>query len=196
MLHRALSGALTCSLQGKESRTEAVAKDFLTFYCYDCHDGSKQKGERNFELLNFPFTTVQDLVTAKEIIDQVTLLEMPPKKADQPETAQRLAVVRALREEMEAARGKLASTGRRTVLRRLSKREYENTLAVLFDRRVDTLGLTADFPKDKTSLHMDNIGQTLVTSGFLLDQYFHSAQRLVETRLGRPEIGEVVELFR
>ena len=56
----------------------------------------------------------------------------------------------------------------------------------LFGRRVDTLGLTADFPKEKTARHLDTIGQSLVTSGFLLDQYFQSANRLVETRLGKP----------
>jgi hypothetical protein len=73
-------------------------------------------------------------------------------------------------------------------MRRLSNREYENTLATLFDRRVDTLGLTADFPKEKASEHIDTIGKSLVTSGFLLDQYFQSANRLVEARLGRPEM--------
>ena len=71
-------------------------------------------------------------------------------------------------------------------MRRLSSREYENTLTVLFGRRVDTLGLTADFPKEKTTEHMDTIGKSLVTSGFLVDQYFQSANRLVETRLGKP----------
>jgi hypothetical protein len=70
-------------------------------------------------------------------------------------------------------------------MRRLTSREYENTLATLFGRRVDTLGLTADFPKEKTSQHIDTIGRSLVTSGFLLDQYFQAANRLVETRLGK-----------
>ena len=73
-------------------------------------------------------------------------------------------------------------------MRRLSNREYENTLEVLFNRRVDTLGLTADFPKEETSHHLDNIGSSLVTSGFLLDQYFQAASRLVETRLGKPRM--------
>lgn len=73
-------------------------------------------------------------------------------------------------------------------MRRLTPREYENSLEVLFGRRVDTLGLTLDFPKEKTSHHLDNIGDTLVTSGFLLDQYLQSAHRLVETRLMKPEM--------
>ena len=126
------------------------------------------------------------MIEARDIIDQLTLREMPPKKAEQPTDDQRLAAIRALRAATEATQASLQSTGSRTVLRRLSNREYENTLATLFGRRVDTLGLTADFPKEKTTRHLDTIGQSLVTSGFLVDQYFLSANRLVETRLGKP----------
>lgn len=165
-----------------------VVAGFLDKYCLECHDTSVQKGERDFEDLELPLSTHHDLIAAKEIIDQVTLREMPPKKAEQPSDEERIAVLRALRGGIAAARSKFESTGSRTVMRRLSNREYENTLAILFGRRVDTLGLTADFPKDKTSRHLDNIGETLVTSGFLLDQYFQSAQRLVESRLGKPRM--------
>ena len=86
------------------------------------------------------------------------------------------------------ARDRFKSNGGKTVMRRLSDREYENTIEVLFGRRVDTLGLTLDFPKEKTSHHLDTVGESLVTSGFLLNQYFQAAQRLVENRLGKPEM--------
>lgn len=162
---------------------------FLDQYCLNCHDSSSKKGDRNLEAFNLPLKSVADLISAKEIIDQITLKEMPPKKAtDQPTDEERLAVLRLLREGTLAARGKLESTGARTVLRRLSSREYENTLATLFNRRVDTLGLTADFPKEKTSQHLDTIGKGLVTSGFLVDQYFQAANRLVEARLGKAQM--------
>ena len=168
-----------------EERREVVSQ-FLGKYCLECHDSSVQKGERDFEAFDLPLKAHHDLISAKEIIDQVTLREMPPKKADQPTDDERLAVLRALRGGIAAARSQFESTGSRTVMRRLSNREYENTVTTLFGRRIDTLGLTADFPKDKTSHHLDNIGDTLVTSGFLLDQYFQSANRLVESRLGKP----------
>jgi hypothetical protein len=163
-----------------------VVNEFLGKYCLECHDSSVAKGERDFEALDLPLETHHDLIASKEIIDQVTLREMPPKDADQPTDEERLAILRALRDGIAAARSQFESSGSRTVMRRLSNREYENTLATLFGRRVDTLGLTADFPKDKTSHHLDNIGDTLVTSGFLLDQYFQSANRIVEVRLGKP----------
>jgi hypothetical protein len=161
-------------------------QQFLGKYCLECHDADVQKGDRSFEKFVLPLKSVNELIEARDIIDQLTLKEMPPKKADQPKDDERIAMIRALRDETVAAHTKLQSTGSRTVMRRLSSREYENTLAALFGRRVDTLGLTADFPKEKTTEHMDTIGKSLVTSGFLVDQYFQSANRLVETRLGKP----------
>jgi len=165
-----------------------VVQQFLGKYCLECHDADVQKGDREFEKFALPLKSESDIISAKEIIDQLTLKEMPPKKADQPSDDERLAMLRVLREGTLAARSKIESSGSRTVMRRLSSREYENTLAMLFGRRVDTLGLTGDFPKEKTSQHMDTIGKSLVTSGFLVDQYFQSANRLVEMRLGKPAL--------
>jgi len=174
--------------RGEETLTPAKAVgQFLDKYCLNCHDSSTQKGDRNLESFTLPLKSVADLISTKDIIDQITLKEMPPKKAtDQPTEEERIAILHVLREGTAAARGKLESTGSRTVIRRLSSREYENTLATLFNRRVDTLGLTADFPKEKTTQHIDTIGKGLVTSGFLVDQYFQAANRLVETRIGKP----------
>ena len=173
---------------GAAEGSPALVDTFLSNYCLECHDSDVQKGDRDFDAFSFPLKTEADLIAAKDIIDQLTLKEMPPKKADQPKDEERLAMIRALREGTAAKRGKFQSSGSRTVLRRLSSREYENTLAALFGRRVDTLGLTADFPKEKTSQHLDTIGKSLVTSGFLVDQYFQSANRLVEVRLGKPQM--------
>ncbi|QDT10959.1 DUF1592 domain-containing protein [Planctomycetes bacterium K23_9] len=170
-----------------DEKPAAVVKAFLESYCHDCHSTDSAEGEREFDSFTLPLSSVPQLITADEIIDQVTLKSMPPDDADQPTDNERLAIIKHLRSSISQARDKIQSTGGRTVMRRLSNREYQVTLATLFNRRVDTLGLTADFPKDNTSHHVDTIGESLVTSGFLLDQYFQSASRLVEARLGKPE---------
>jgi hypothetical protein len=175
-----------CSVAESAPPRTDVAEQFLTKYCLDCHDSDSQKGDRSFEDFRLPLPSVAAIIEARDIIDQITLREMPPKKAEQPSDDERLAVLRALRDGTKAAHLRFQSSGGRTVMRRLSSREYENTLAVLFGRRVDTLGLTAGFPKEKTTEHMDTIGKSLVTSGFLVDQYFQAANRLVETRLAKP----------
>ena len=170
--------------QAAEAPGQKVFSQFAGKYCLKCHDTETQKGDREFASFKLPLATQESLITAKDIIDQLTLREMPPGKAEHhPTDDERLAIIRVLREGIAGARGKIESTAARTVMRRLSNREYENTLATLFGRRVDTLGLTADFPKEKASEHIDTIGKSLVTSGFLLDQYFQSANRLVEARL-------------
>ncbi|MEM9015722.1 MAG: DUF1592 domain-containing protein [Verrucomicrobiota bacterium] len=193
-MKRCLTGFALCFLLTAPCGAEVdlenrkVIYSFLGNYCLKCHDLDIQKGEREFDSFESPLATELDLISAKEIIDQVTLQEMPPKDSKQPTDDERIEVLRALRGSVDLARGKIESSGGRTVLRRLSVREYENTLATLFDRRVDTLGLTADFPKEKKSHHMDNIGETLVTSGFLLDHYFQAAHRLIEARLAKSEM--------
>lgn len=159
---------------------------FLGRHCLRCHGAEKQKADHDFRAFRLPLAGAAALVEAKDIIDQLTLGEMPPREEPQPSDAERLAVIRALRAGIASARDVGAAAGARTVLRRLSNREYERTLATLFGRRVDTLGLTADFPKEKASERLDTIGRSLVTSGLLLDQYFHAAHRIVEQRLGRP----------
>ena len=170
------------------ARTKLVAA-FLGNYCAECHSADAAEGDREFESFHLPLDSTQHLITADEIIDQLTLRQMPPEDANQPTDPERLEVLSALRASVDDSRDRFSSSGGRTVMRRLSKREYENTLAVLFNRRVDTLGLTAEFPQDNTSRHMDNIGESLVTSGFLLDQYFLAASRLVEARLGKPAMA-------
>jgi hypothetical protein len=172
-----------------EPDKKAVGK-FMRTFCAECHGDETQEGERSFDQFKLPIKTVAQLITADEIIDQLTLKSMPPADASQPDDQQRVKLIIDLREAIAEARGRFDSTGGRTVIRRLSNREYENTMAVLFNRRVDTLGLTANFPKDGTSNHIDTIGETLVTSGFLLDEYFQAASRMVDLRLGKPPTEE------
>lgn len=186
-VHAALSYAAT---PDKNAAYEDQGARFVQQFCIDCHSKETEEGERNFDTFSLPIKTVQQLITADEIVDQLTLRLMPPPEASQPSEQQRIATIETLRRGIADARDTFDSTGARTVMRRLSNREYENTLAALFDRRVDTLGLTANFPKDGTTNHIDTIGDSLITSGFLMDEYFQAASRLVDLRLAKPVIAE------
>ena len=46
---------------------------------------------------------------------------------------------------------------------------------------------TTRFPRDQTVEHLDNIGDTLVTSGYLLQQYLYAADQVVEKVFSVPE---------
>ena len=158
---------------------------FLTRYCLDCHSQAVSEGDHEFESFRFPLETAALLAAADSMLLQIGLGQMPPPDADQPTEDERRAVTSELQQRIAYVRGQFGTASNRTALRRLSNREYENTLATLFDRRVDTLGLTAGLPRESVAGPFDTTGDVLVTSGFLLDRYFDAADRLVELRLGR-----------
>ncbi|MFN7290863.1 MAG: DUF1592 domain-containing protein, partial [Pirellula sp.] len=161
---------------------------FLKTYCMDCHNQQNAEGNRDFESLGLPLTSELQIITATEIIDQLTLRQMPPPDAEQPTMEDSVAFIEFLRDNVQEARMQLKSTGGRTVLRRLTNREYENTLATLFCRRVDTLGLTTEFPSETAAHNLERIGSEMITSGVLLDKYFAAANRLIELRLNKGDV--------
>jgi hypothetical protein len=89
---------------------DKLVQQFLGKYCLECHDADVQKGDRAFEKFALPLKSVADLIDARDIIDQLTLKEMPPKKADQPKDDERIAMIRALRDGTVAAQAKFQST--------------------------------------------------------------------------------------
>ena len=172
-----------------------IAMDFVANYCFECHDDIVQKGERNFYDLDFPITDEKGLIAVQEMIDAMNVGDMPPKKADQPNDEERAEGIAALTAQVADVYASLKSTGGQTVLRRLNEREYLETVEDLFARRVDTFAPTSTFPTDQTAEHVDTLGDVLVTSGFLLDNYFLAADQIVEKALGpveKPELKEWV----
>jgi len=167
-----------------------VVGRFLGQYCHDCHSGDAAAAGREFESFRLPPDSAEALATLDDVLLQLELRQMPPPEAEQPRPAERQAIVTALRQGLASVRERFGKGTVRTTLRRLSYREYENTLATLMDRRVDTLGLTAGFPREQAEESFDTLGDGQVTSGFLLDRFFQAADRLVELRLGlRSAVG-------
>ncbi|HRJ08666.1 MAG TPA: DUF1592 domain-containing protein [Prosthecobacter sp.] len=163
---------------------------FLNDYCISCHGPDKQKAERRFDQLALPATTAEHVIDLQDIIDQLNLGEMPPKKSKQPTDAERSAMAAALTEVVAQARSALRSTGGQTVLRRLNKREYLNTVGDLFALDMRLFDPTTKFPRDQMAEHMDNLGDVLQTSGYLLAQYLDAADQVVERAFsvtGKPE---------
>ncbi|MEM9480225.1 MAG: DUF1592 domain-containing protein [Verrucomicrobiota bacterium] len=154
---------------------------FLDKYCLNCHDRDLQKGDRDFESLSFPIDGLPSIIKAQDIIDQLVLGEMPPQKAKaQPSEEEVTNLIAALTQQVGQARDSLESTGAQTVLRRLNRREYTNTIEDLLGLDLESFDPTRNFPTDQTAEHMDNIGDTLVTSGYLLDQYLEAADAVIE----------------
>ena len=168
----------------------ADVQHFLRTYCNECHGAEKQKGDRRFDQLQLPVAKLDTLIDIKDILDQVNLGEMPPKKAKQPSAAEQQSFIAGLSEALAQGREALASTGGSSVLRRLNRREYLNTIGDLFAMNMGAFDPTAKFPRDQAAAHMDNLGDVLQTSGYLLSQYLDAADAIVEKAFGQTQRPE------
>lgn len=155
-------------------------QQFLSTYCNDCHGAEKQKGDRRFDQLALPVSKVDTLIELKDILDQINLGDMPPKKSKQPTSEEQKAFIEQLTLALTEGRQKLVSTGGSTVLRRLNRGEYLHTIGDLFSLNMAAFDPTTKFPRDQSAEHMENLGDVLQTSGYLLDQYLDAADAVVE----------------
>ena len=150
--------------------SHASLKPVLSQRCGSCHaDGEKQGG---FELSSLS-DNLQDsaaFVKWERIYDRVQSGDMPPADAEpltKAEATQFKSVLhRALNDAHAAAKG--------TVLRRLNRVEYQNTMNDLFGVNLD---LQADLPEDGRYHEFDNVGSSLGLSSVHLKRYMAAANR-------------------
>lgn len=140
----------------------AAQQEFLTQYCVDCHGPDKpKKGLR----LDVP---PKDRETWGAVFDALRRHEMPPRKSEQPKAAELAAALKAFAAKADAGRES------RTVLRRLNRAEYQNTLRDLLGVDVDVHSL---LPPDASAHGFDNVGEALHSSSFLMEKYLEAADR-------------------
>ncbi len=187
LLHLMLCAGLKASAIGGEidiAGFDTTVRPFLDEYCVKCHGSEKQKGDRRFDSLAYPISDDNALIDFQDILDLMNLGDMPPEdEEEQPGDDERQEIVDWLTLAVEQAYESRTITGGETVLRRLSHREYFNTIRDLFEMDMSMFDPTEDFPGERMVEHLDNVGDTLVTSGYLLDQYIHAANRIVEKAL-------------
>lgn len=153
-----------------------MAHDFVAEYCVGCHGEEKQKGDRRLDGLTGDFSDNGNLTLIEEVLDMLNLGDMPPQEDDvkQPGLAQTRQMVDWLTETLTVAAD--TRTPDSTVMRRLNRDEYDNTLRDLLGVHAEAFEVTADFPRDVVVDGFDNIGESLVLSDFQLRRYLEVAE--------------------
>lgn len=147
------------------------AASFLATYCTPCHGEKAQLANRRFD--RGPLNAADSAAVTR----RVEAGTMPPQQAKQPGKTEREAFLTHLARQAPA----------KVALRRMNRREYLNTIGDLLRMEMDQFDPTSKFPRDQQYAHMDNIGETLVTSGYLLEQYLDAAEAVIEKALpGKP----------
>lgn len=159
---------------------------FLVDYCLNCHDEIEEKGEINLDFVEIDWNDPHASTLWAKAHDMLEAGEMPPEKETQPSAAERQSIVSWLDETLSRN-----DPPGGTVLRRLNRQEYENTVS-------DVLGIRfkapESFPSDLEHHGFDNVGSGLVISPPLMAQYFEIAASAADIIIAPAKKKEVVPI--
>ena len=178
-----------------DAKYKEVVRPFLAQRCFKCHGAELQKADLRFDTLTLDLHDEDVLLTWQNIVDMLNLGLMPPYEEPQPELAELKPVVDWITAALKARYDREESTGGQTVLRRLNRKEYRNTVRDLLHLDMTMFDPTEAFPQDDEEHGFDNIGKTLVMSGFLVEKYLDAADQIANRAalLGaRPEVKKRV----
>lgn len=153
---------------------------FFENFCLDCHEGEDAKVEVRLDTISQrSWSDHSTVVFWERVLKAIETGEMPPrKKRNQPSAAERHIAAQQIKALLRTN-----SPIGGTVLRRLNKTEYENTVRKVF--RVP-FNAPLSFPADSESHGFDNIGEGLMLSPPLMEQYFESATLVADLLLPPP----------
>ena len=159
--------------------------DFLDMYCMDCHNADSQKGEVNLESLSFTIQTIEQAENWQKVLHVLNSKEMPPENKTQPDEGLKADFLDDLSQTMVSARKALSDSGGKITMRRLNKRDYQNTIKSLLGVELDK-GI---LPEDGNSGDFDTVGSSLFMSSDKFEQYLklghHAIDEFYERRDAR-----------
>ncbi len=155
---------------------DRALEPFFENHCFECHDDVTAKA--GLDLFSLGPDLNDPAVSAKweQLYDRVRLGEMPPEEQPRP-SAQELAVF----EQILAPKLTDAHAAEKgTVLRRLNRQEYENTLNDLFGTNLDLVSL---LPEDGKSHEFDNVGKALSISKVQMQRYLEGIEAVLDAAI-------------
>ncbi|MCA9068480.1 MAG: DUF1592 domain-containing protein, partial [Planctomycetaceae bacterium] len=163
-----------------DSPHQTERSSFLKAHCTACHAGETPEGSLDLEQVSQDFRDAEVRRRWVLIHDRVRDGEMPPMSETQPDTITKSKFLKSLGESL--TRADLAS--REVVLRRLNRREYENTVRDLFGISID---LENVLPNDSLEQGFDTIGSGLSISAEQMVLYLEAADLVLDEVFGPPK---------
>ena len=166
---------LSCCLQASESAEffDREVKPILANYCTECHGVLMRKGDLRLDQMQADVAGPQG-ETWHDILNRIEVGEMPPQDAEPIPDAARRKLTQWIRSQLRAAQ-QTKSNGGQSVVRRLTRYEYNNTLSDLTGIQLD---YAADLPPDSMSSNgFRNNGSVLGISALQMEYYVLAARR-------------------
>ena len=137
-------------------------------YCFECHDSVIEEGEVDLETISFNIS--EDLETAEtwqKVLNALNSGEMPPDDEPQIPNSEKTALLDDLSNQLAATRKIMSDSGGKITMRRLNRREYQNTMHELLGVEVDVNSL----PEDAAGNGFDTHGSSQFISSDQIEQY-------------------------
>lgn len=163
-----------------DARLPEKHRAFFKAHCLDCHDSQTQEGKVDLETLPFRITTIEQAELWQKVLGALNSGEMPPKDSQQPGNKEKADFLDDLSLTMVTARKVMSDSGGKITMRRLNRRDYQNSIESLVGVRLGKELL----PDDGSAGDFDTVGASLFFSSDKFEQYL---------KLGRHAIDEFYE---
>ena len=152
---------------------------FIEKSCLDCHDADTETG-LNFEKIGEDLTLPETFRWWERIYDRIHRGEMPPASESPPDPKARRQALHLLAKQLQAASLNLQRVHGRVIPRRLTRREYGNTLHDLLLIRENVAGM---LPAETDSGDFDTIAKLQSTSPLHIHRYLEAADQALDAAI-------------
>lgn len=181
----ACASAQAAAGRGEEAYKKTILP-LLEQYCYDCHSDGVRKGKFALDEHDGYAAMLGDLDFWDHVRQMLVTHVMPPVDSDSPPLAERDMAVKWIDENVFYFDPARPDPGH-TVLRRLNRTEYDNTVRELL--ALYSFKPSSEFPPEDTGYGFDNIGAVLSISPMLMEKYLRAAAR-IRTEVMKPRPPE------
>lgn len=178
----ALSAAVDiCQADEKSPEFAADIRPLLKSHCVKCHGGEATEANVDLAKLADEVTALRSKKLLRRVLSQLASGDMPP--ADEPQLTP--AHKTSLQAWTQAALAKpvvIDGAQRdpgRSIIRRLTRTEYNNTLRDLLGVDFDVAGAVG-MPDESVGQGFDNLAEALKLQAVLLEKYFAGADKALE----------------
>jgi mono/diheme cytochrome c family protein len=154
---------------------------FLEQHCTDCHDAETKKGGLDLTALALKLDDRASFATWVKVHDRVASGEMPPKKKARPPAEATGVFLRELDAQLTASDAARVAAEGRVRMRRMTRAEFENTLADLL--ALPRLDIQALLPADGTVAGFDKIATGLDLSPAHLAAYAEAVEKALDAAI-------------
>ena len=185
LLAGALSLLLTVMVKTSPSAPPPAVGDksfrgFISTQCYSCHDTESQKGGLALDTLESKFEDAATFDKWTRVFDRMRSGEMPPPAKPRPDAKQLTAHLDTLGKALYAQNLKEQTTQGRTILRRLNRVEYENSVQELLG--IDT-AIKQSLPEDTPQHGFDTVADGLRLSQLHMEKYLEAADLALDAAI-------------